>query len=81
MRVKQGADVPSDHHLLMMTSKLRLKKHSHPTNPRKKYNVGLLRSKDVQDAFKPSFSNKFQPLQELLDEDSESVAMYQTTVD
>ena len=59
VRVMRGADVSSDHHLLETTVKLRLKRYNNNTNnTRTKYNVGLLRNKDAQAAYKISFSNR-----------------------
>ena len=71
VRVMRGADVSSDHHLLMTTVKLRLKRFTAANSIRTKYNVGLLRDKDTQAAFQISLSNRFQPLQELI-EDNET---------
>ena len=80
VRVKRGADVSSDHHLLTMTAKLRLKKHSTPTSTRTRYNVGLLRSKQVQSEFQISLSNRFQLLQELYEDAEEDIeAQWQHT--
>nr|KAG5687578.1 hypothetical protein BaRGS_009975 [Batillaria attramentaria] len=70
VRVMRGADVSSDHHLLATTLRLRLKRHTNANNTRTKYNVGLLRNTDTQAAFRISLSNRFQPLQDLI-EDSE----------
>ena len=67
----RGADASSDHHLLMTTVKLRLKRFTTANSTRTKYNVGLLRNKDTQAAFQISLSNRFQPLQELI-EDNET---------
>ena len=67
----RGADASSDHHLLMTTVKLRLKRFTTANSTRTKYNVGLLRDRDTQAAFQISFSNRFQPLQELI-EDNET---------
>ena len=66
----RGADVSSDHHL-MTTVKLHLKRFTTANSTRTKYNVGLLRDKDTQAAFQISLSNRFQPLQELI-EDNET---------
>ena len=71
VRVMRGADVSSDHHLLMTTVRLRLKRFTNANSTRTKYNVGLLRDKDTQAAFQISLSNRFQPLQELI-EDNET---------
>nr|KAG5710144.1 hypothetical protein BaRGS_006663 [Batillaria attramentaria] len=70
VRVMRGADVSSDHHLLATTLRLRLKRHTNANNTRTRYNVGLLRNTDTQAAFQISLSNRFQPLQDLI-EDSE----------
>ena len=47
VRVMRGADVSSDHHLLMTTVKLRLKRFTTANSTRTRYNVGLLRNKDT----------------------------------
>ena len=73
VRVMRGADVSSDHHLLVTSARLRLKKHSTTTNPRKRFNVGLLKNKDIQTTFKLSLSNRFQPLQELFKEEDTDI--------
>ena len=67
----RGVDVSSDHHLLMTTVKLRLKRFTNANSTQTKYNVGLLRDKDTQAAFQINLSNRFQPLQELI-EDNET---------
>ena len=69
----RGADVSSDHHLLMTTVKLRLKRFTTANSTRTKYNVGLLRDKDTQAAFQISLSNRFQPLQELIDDNETDI--------
>ena len=63
VRVMRGADLPSDHHLLVMTMK-----HATTTTPHTRYNVGLLRNREVKAQFQLKLSNRFQPLQELEDE-------------
>nr|KAG5714565.1 hypothetical protein BaRGS_007011 [Batillaria attramentaria] len=70
VRVMRGADVSSDHHLLATTLRLRLKRHTNANSTRTRYNVGLLRNTDTQAAFRISLSNRFRPLQDLI-EDSE----------
>ena len=72
MRVLTGADVSSDHHLVVTAVRLRLKKYTDAnSNTRTKYNLELLRNKDTQTAFQISLSNRFQLLQGLID-DSET---------
>nr|KAG5695304.1 hypothetical protein BaRGS_028239 [Batillaria attramentaria] len=68
VRVMRGADVSSDHHLLATTLRLRLKRHTNANSTRTRYNVGLLRNTDTQAAFRISLSNRFQPLQDLIDD-------------
>ena len=69
VRVMRGADMSSDHHLLMTTVRLHLKRFTTAYSTRTKYNAGLLRDKDTQAAFQISLSNRFQPLQELIEDD------------
>ena len=71
VRVKRGADVASDHHLLVAQLKLKLKRHHiEQTSHRLNYNTSLLNDKQKQDEFKITLSNKFQVLREMLDEES-----------
>ena len=60
VRVCRGADVSSDHHLLVTAVRLRLKKYSTINTKQTKYNVGLLRNGDTGEAFKIYLTNKFQ---------------------
>ena len=69
VRVMRGADISSDHHLVATTVTLRLKKYNTTSATRTKYNVGLLRDEEVQAAFKTSMRNRYQVLQELMDEE------------
>lgn len=70
--MRRGADVSSDHHLIVTAVRLRLEKFTHAnSNTRTRHNVGLLRKKDTQTAFQISLSNRFQLLQGLMD-DSET---------
>ena len=68
VRVMRGADVSSDQHLLMTTVRLHLKRFTNANSTGTKKNVGLLRNKDTQAAFQISLSNRFQPLQELIED-------------
>ena len=60
----------SDHHLLMTTMRLRLKRFTNANSTRTRYNVGLLRNKDIQTAFQISLSNRFQ---ELIEDDETDI--------
>ncbi|KAL0188422.1 hypothetical protein M9458_015521, partial [Cirrhinus mrigala] len=50
VRVMRGADVSSDHHLVLMTMRLRLKKYTTQTTTRTKYNVKLLMNREDTEA-------------------------------
>ena len=72
VRLLRGANVSSDHHLVMTAVRLRLKKYTDANNnTQTRYNEGLLRNKDTQTAFQINLSNRFQLLQGLID-DSET---------
>ena len=57
-----GADVGSDHELLMMTFRLRLKKIIKPTNTRMKYDLDKLKDPTVAKAFQAKIGGTFAPL-------------------
>ena len=57
-----GADVGSDHELLMMTFRLRLKRIIKPTNTRIKYDPEKLKDPTVAKAFQAKIDGKFAPL-------------------
>ena len=67
VRVRRGADVASDHHLLAARLKLKLKKNwmETTTTKRQKYNVSLLKDKKTREEFRVSLTNKYLMLQEL----------------
>ena len=63
VRVLRGADVVSDHHLLIAKVKIKLKKHRKENHGcRTKYQVNLLQDKDKREEFHLELSNKFQAL-------------------
>lgn len=68
VRVKRGADAASDHHLVLATVKLRLKRHAQPASTRTRYNVDLLRDKGTHEEFCVAISNRYQVLQELYED-------------
>ena len=71
LRVKRGADVASDHHLLVARLKLKLKRqYTERTTHGLRYNTSLLKDKVKQEEFKITLSNKFQVLHELLEDDT-----------
>ncbi|KAK3795530.1 hypothetical protein RRG08_036857 [Elysia crispata] len=71
VRVFRGADIGSDHHLVIATFQLKLKRYSrNPTTKRFKFQVNLLQGNKITD-FGITPKNRFQPL-EHLDEDMET---------
>ena len=69
VRVKRGADVASDHHLLVARLKLKLKRNIRATSTiRWKYNTGFLKDTQIKEEFGITLSNKFQALEALTEE-------------
>ncbi|XP_073668552.1 uncharacterized protein [Paramisgurnus dabryanus] len=69
VRVKRGADVASDHHLLTAKIKLKLKKNwTNGGNKRQRFNTNLLENESKLKEFQITISNKFQVLQDLGEE-------------
>ena len=62
VRVKRGADVGSDHHLLMAKVKVRMAKLVKAKSGRARYNINRFKERDVRDSFQLKLSNRFQPL-------------------
>ena len=74
VRVRRGADVASDHHLLVARVKLKLKRNwAVELNQRKKFNTILLRDPTKRQEFKLALANKFQVLQEIIDEEEATI--------
>ena len=57
-----GADTGSDHVLLMMTFRLRLKKISKPKHTRLKFDLEKLKDPNVLETFQAMIGGKFAPL-------------------
>ena len=65
VRVKRGADMASDHHLLIARLKLKPKRNWMETaTNRRKHSVGLLKDPQTRAEYKLNLANKFQVLQE-----------------
>ena len=78
VRVKRGADVASDHRLLTARLKLKLKKNKTETTAnRQKYNMSLLRDAEKQGEFRLKLSNKFEVLQDLLEDENSIDSQWQ----
>jgi hypothetical protein len=68
VRVMRGADVSSEHNLLVTACETVIKRNNINNNALKMFNVRLLRSKETKEAFNFSLSNQFQPLQKLIED-------------
>ncbi|VDP28188.1 unnamed protein product [Schistosoma margrebowiei] len=68
VRTKRGADIASDHHLLVAKMKLKLEKcWTMGRTISQKFNTAFLRDTDKLNKFKIVLSNKFQAFHDLLD--------------
>jgi len=80
VRVKIEADAASDHHMVLETLKLRLRRCNPPSiATRTRYNVDLLRDKETTDKFKINLANMYQVLQHLYDENGQLEEKWQQT--
>ncbi|VDO56729.1 unnamed protein product [Schistosoma margrebowiei] len=67
VRTKRGADIASDHHLLVAKMKLKLKKHwTTGRTTSQKFNTAFLQDTNKLNKFKLALSNKFQAFHDLL---------------
>ena len=64
-----GADIASDHDLLMMTFHLRLKRNSKPKHTRLKFDLEKLKDPNVLETFQAMTGGKFAPLTNMNNED------------
>ena len=81
VRVRRGADAASDHHLLTARLKLKLKRTDRQAAGRAKYNVNLLKDSTTQATFTFNLKNRFQVLQELINEDTDANDLWKGTKD
>ncbi|VDO54672.1 unnamed protein product [Schistosoma margrebowiei] len=74
VRTRRGADVASDHHLVVANLKLKLKKNwTSGQTALHRFNTAFLRDTDKLNEFKIAFNNRFQALQDLLKEEETSM--------
>ena len=73
-----GADIESDHDLLMMTFRLRLKKISKPKHIRLKFDLKKLKNPNVLETFQAMIDRKFAPLTIMNNEDTDIDSMITT---
>ena len=77
-RSSPGADIGSDHDLLMMTFHLRLKKTSKPKHTRLKFDLEKLKALNMLETFQAMTSGKFAPLTIMNNEDTNLDSMLTT---
>ncbi|WP_419620971.1 hypothetical protein, partial [Thiolapillus sp.] len=70
-----GADIRSDHDLLMMTFRLRLKKISKPKHTRLKFDLEKLKDPNVLETFQAMIGGKFAPLTIMSNNDTDIDSM------
>ncbi|VDP61728.1 unnamed protein product [Schistosoma curassoni] len=69
VRTRRGADIASDHHLVVANLKLKLKKNwTTEQTALQRFNTAFLRDTDKLNEFKIALNNRFQALQDLLKE-------------
>ncbi|VDO48871.1 unnamed protein product [Schistosoma margrebowiei] len=74
VRTRRGADVASDHHLVVANLKLKLKKNwTSGQAALQRFNTAFLRDTDKLNEFKIALNNRFQALQDLLKEEETSM--------
>ena len=64
-----GADIGSDHGMVMITFRVRLKKARKPNQPRQRFDLEKLKDPDLACTFQATIGGKFTPLIGLRDED------------
>ena len=70
VRVKRGSNAASDHHLVIANLKLKLKRNWAGTaQQRNRYDVGCLKDVRKLDEFRVTVKNRYQILQDLMEED------------
>ena len=77
-RSLSGADIGSDHDLVMMTFQVRLKKARKPNQRRLRFDLEKLRDPDEACTFQATIGRKFAPLIGLSDEDMDIDTMITT---
>ena len=74
-RTFPGADVGSDHDMVMMTFQTCLKNSRQPTQPRIRFDLKKLNDTTVMSAFQATIGSRFAPLATLVDEDADLDSM------
>ena len=78
MRSFPGADIGSDHDLVMIIFRVRLKKARKPNQPRLWFDLEKLRDPDVACTFQATIGGKFAPITGFRDQDTDINTMITT---
>ncbi|VDP47061.1 unnamed protein product [Schistosoma curassoni] len=71
VRTRRGADIASDHHLVVANLKLKLKRNwTTGQTALQRFNIAFLRDTNKINEFKIALNNRFQTLQNLLKEET-----------
>jgi hypothetical protein len=75
VRNKRGADIGSDHHLIVAKFKMKIQAYNRRTGKlRKRYDIGKLKDdENVRESFKIELKNRFQALTDMEDVENETV--------
>ncbi|VDP41279.1 unnamed protein product [Schistosoma curassoni] len=74
VRTRRGADIASDHHLVVANLKLKLKKNwTTGQTAIQRFNTTFIRDTNKLNDIKITLNNRFQALQDLLDEEETSI--------
>ena len=65
VKVKRGADIGSDHHLVTALIKLKLRGTKQKETPLRRFDIGRLKDIRVKNEFSIQVKNRFQALQNL----------------
>ena len=69
-----GADIGSDHELVMMTFKLRLQRVTNQSSIRIRFSLEKLKEPNIAEIFQATIGRKFAPLLALENQDTEVVS-------
>jgi len=72
VKARRGADIASDHHLVVAKLKMKLSARKKQRNPRIRFDVKKLRTKETRETFQITLRNRFEVLREE-DNEGESV--------
>ena len=81
VRAKRGADISSDHHLLVAEIRLKILAQKRSELKRRKFNTGRLKDTDIANEFQLSLQNRFSVLQQLNGDEEDINSTWEHTKD